>query len=55
MALLRHAGGATASEYALILGILGAALAVASFSLGNDISNSLNATTNNIRTCGGGC
>ena len=54
-AVLRHAGGATAAEYALILGILGAAVAVGAFSLGNEISNSLGYTAGNIRNCAGGC
>jgi pilus assembly protein Flp/PilA len=59
MALIKRflldASGATAAEYALLLGILGAAIAVASFSLGNNISNSLNTTSDTITNCGGGC
>ena len=59
MALIKRflfeSSGATAAEYALLLGILGAAIAVAAFSLGNNISNSLNATSETITDCGGGC
>jgi pilus assembly protein Flp/PilA len=59
MALIKrflfNTSGATAAEYALLLGILGAAVAVAAFSLGNNISNSLNATSATITDCGGGC
>lgn len=53
--LLSDCRGASAGEYALILGIVGAALAVAAMGLGGTISNSMNSTTNNVKNCGGTC
>ena len=47
--------GASAAEYALILGIVGATIAVASMGLGESISKSLISTTNNVKNCGGAC
>jgi len=55
MRLLKNTLGATAAEYALILGIVGAAIAIASLSLGNAISGSMNASKALIQNCGGGC
>jgi pilus assembly protein Flp/PilA len=53
--LLRNRVGATAAEYALILGILGAAIAIAAFALGSAVSESMNMQSQQIETCGGGC
>ena len=55
VAVFRDNGGASAAEYALILGIVSAAIAVGAYSLGQDISASLNMTAQNIRNCAGGC
>ena len=43
--------GATAAEYALILAIVGSALAVAAIFLGNTIANSMNYTSGHIFDC----
>ena len=40
--------GASASEYALILAIVGGAIALAAIGLGGAISNSVNKATNEI-------
>jgi pilus assembly protein Flp/PilA len=53
--LLTETSGASASEYALILAIIGGAIAIASIALGASISNSVNRSTTDIQTCGGGC
>jgi len=53
--VVRKCDGASSAEYALILSVLGAALAVGAFTLGEDISNSLNATGQDMLTCGGAC
>lgn len=47
--------GAVAAEYVLILSIVGAAIAVSALALGNDITGSIEATSDNIETCGGSC
>ena len=47
--------GASAAEYALILAILGTAIAVAAFTLGSSISNSLDQTSQEMKDCGGKC
>ncbi|WP_309601521.1 Flp family type IVb pilin [Sphingomonas sp.] len=52
---LRNQTGASAAEYALILAIVGAAIAVAAIGLGNSISGSMNSSGNKIANCGGGC
>jgi pilus assembly protein Flp/PilA len=46
--------GATAAEYALMLAIVGAALATAAMFLGDSIANSMNSSRGQIATCGGG-
>ena len=43
--------GASAAEYALILAIVGSALAVAAVGLGNTISGSMNNQANRITAC----
>ena len=53
--LVRDRGGASAAEYALILGIVGAAIAVAALTLGDTISDSMNFSSGQITNCAGGC
>ena len=53
--LVRAQKGTSAAEYALILAIVGSALAVASIVLGNTIANSLNYSSSQITDCGGQC
>ncbi|HXG80807.1 MAG TPA: Flp family type IVb pilin [Sphingomicrobium sp.] len=48
--LLRDKRGASAAEYALILAIVGAALAIASIVLGGEISEAMNETASCIET-----
>jgi pilus assembly protein Flp/PilA len=55
LSLLADRRGASAAEYAMILGIVGAGIAVAAMGLGGSISNSMNASKDNIENCGGGC
>lgn len=52
--LLRDLRGASAAEYALILAVIGSALALASFLLGETIAGAMNATSTCIssRVCG---
>ena len=45
---LRDESGASAAEYALILAIVGSAIAVAALTLGGAISNALGRATNKI-------
>lgn len=40
--MLRDDSGASAAEYALILAIIGSAIALAAIGLGNAVSNSMN-------------
>lgn len=47
--------GASAAEYALILAIIGGAIAIAAIALGSSISNSMNSASGTITNCGGGC
>ena len=46
--MLRDDSGAAAAEYALILAIVGAAIAVAAVGLGKAVGNSMNRATNCI-------
>jgi pilus assembly protein Flp/PilA len=46
--LLKDASGASAAEYALILAIVGAAIAVAAVGLGNSIGNAMTNAANLI-------
>ena len=48
---LRDESGASAAEYALILAVVGAGIAVAAFTLGGAISNSINAATDTVNNC----
>ena len=49
--MLRDESGASAAEYALILAIVGSALAVAAIGLGNTISGSMNTQASRITAC----
>ena len=49
--MLKDQSGASAAEYALILAIVGSALAVAAISLGGTISNSMNNQGSRIKAC----
>jgi pilus assembly protein Flp/PilA len=53
--LILDQDGASAAEYALILAIIGGAIALAAITLGGAISNSMNRAAGNIANCGGGC
>jgi pilus assembly protein Flp/PilA len=47
---LKDDSGASAAEYALILAIVGSAIAAAAIGLGGAISNSMNSASNCIKT-----
>ena len=49
--LMRDDSGASAAEYALILAIVGSALALAAIGLGNTISGSMNYQAARITNC----
>ena len=49
--MLRCDSGASAAEYAVILAIVGSALAVAALVLGNSIDGALNASSNRMESC----
>ena len=49
--MMKDQAGASAAEYALILAIVGSALAVAALFLGNTISNSMNVQSERIVNC----
>lgn len=49
--MLKDESGASAAEYALILAIVGSALAVAAIALGDTISGSMNTQANRITDC----
>ena len=54
--MLNDQSGASAAEYALILAIVGAAIAVAAITLGNTIANSMNSASSCISSKGtSGC
>lgn len=53
--ILRDGRGASAAEYALILAIIGSALAIAAVTLGDTIANSMDEAGVQISTCGGSC
>ena len=56
---IRDEAGASAAEYALILAVVGAGIALAAFALGEAIGVSINAATTQVQTCsaagGTGC
>jgi pilus assembly protein Flp/PilA len=49
--MLKDQSGASAAEYALILAIVGSALAIAAIGLGNTISSSMNNQAAKITNC----
>jgi len=49
--MLKDQSGASAAEYALILAIVGSALAIAAIGLGNTISESMNTQAARITNC----
>ena len=53
--LMLDQDGASAAEYALILAIIGGAIALSAIALGGSISNAMNSAAGNIANCGGGC
>ena len=53
--MMRDESGAAAAEYALILAIVGAAIAAAAITLGNTVANSMNSASTCISTKGGTC
>jgi pilus assembly protein Flp/PilA len=48
ISMLRDDGGASAAEYALILAIVGGAIAIAAVTLGGSVSNALGKASNCI-------
>jgi pilus assembly protein Flp/PilA len=54
--MLKDESGASAAEYALILAIVGSAIAFAAITLGSTIANSMNSASSCIKTKGtSGC
>ncbi len=53
--LLRNSRGASAAEYALILAIIGAAIAIAAIALSGAISGAMNDATTCINSNGSTC
>ena len=53
--MLRNTRGASAAEYALILAIIGAAIAVAAIGLSGAIANAMNDSTTCIASNGATC
>jgi len=49
--MLKDQSGASAAEYALILAIVGSALAVAAYGLGNTIAGAMNNAGDRINSC----
>ncbi|WP_231463143.1 Flp family type IVb pilin [Sphingomonas sp. URHD0057] len=49
--MLNDDSGASAAEYALILAIVGAGIAIAAWTLGKNISNAMGSVGNKIATC----
>lgn len=50
--MMRDEAGAAAAEYALILAIVGGAIALAALALGNAVSGAMNTATKCIKTPG---
>ena len=50
---VKDEGGASAAEYALIVGIIGSGIAFAAFALGESIANGIGNTSSCIQTGGG--
>ena len=55
ISLLLEQDGASAAEYALVLALIGGAIALAALALGSSISDSMNRAAGDIANCGGGC
>jgi pilus assembly protein Flp/PilA len=53
--MLKDESGASAAEYALILAIVGAAIALAAIALGKTIANAMNDASTCIQDKGNGC
>jgi len=53
--MLKDESGASAAEYALILAIVGAAIALAAIALGQTIANAMNSASQCISDKGAGC
>lgn len=53
--LMLDQDGASAAEYAMILAIIGGAIALSALALGSSIANSMNTAAGEIGNCGGGC
>lgn len=53
--MLKDESGASAAEYALILAIVGSAIALAAITLGHTIANAMNAASTCISTKGQTC
>ena len=53
--MMEDESGAAAAEYALILAIVGAAIAAAAITLGNTVANSMNSASTCIKTKGATC
>ena len=49
--MIRDESGASAAEYALILAIVGAGIALAAYTLGKNISNAMGAVGTKIGSC----
>ena len=52
--MLKDQSGASAAEYALILAVVGAGIAVAAFALGGAVSTAMNDATAEIQSGGAG-
>ena len=50
--MLRDDSGASAAEYALILAIIGAAIALAAIALGNAVATAMNRASNCVKSTG---
>jgi pilus assembly protein Flp/PilA len=53
--MMKDQSGAAAAEYALILAIVGGAIALAALALGNAVSGSMNSATACINNPSSGC
>ena len=53
--MMRDEQGASAAEYALILAIVGSAIALAAITLGGAIANAMDDSATCIETSGGSC
>ena len=53
--MLKDESGASAAEYALILAIVGAAIALAASALGGTIANAMNSASTSISSQGTDC